>query len=52
MCCLLGSDFEAILNHRELIPILAIVMGCTTGIIAIVCKGVEMSFVYRPKIVA
>jgi len=33
---LLGSNLEALLNHHDFIPILAIVMGCGTGIIGII----------------
>ncbi len=36
MSHLLGSNLEMLLDHNELIPILAIVMGCGTGIIAII----------------
>lgn len=36
MCFVLGSGLDSLLNHRELIPVLAIVIGCGTGVIAIV----------------
>ncbi|MCZ6836180.1 MAG: hypothetical protein O7G85_10435 [Planctomycetota bacterium] len=36
MCTTLGSEFESLLNHPDFIGILAITMGCLTGMIAIV----------------
>ncbi len=40
MCYFIGSEFEALLKHNQLIPILAIVIGCGTGVIAIICCSI------------
>jgi len=40
MTTILASDFETLLNHRDFIAILAVVLGCGTGIIAIVATSI------------
>jgi len=40
MTTLLASDFETLLNHRDFIAILAIVIGCGTGVIAIIATSI------------
>jgi hypothetical protein len=40
MHCILGSEFESLLNHPDFIGIIAIVLGCSTGIIAIVTTAI------------
>lgn len=37
MSCFLGSDLESLLRSDEFIPLVAIVFGCTTGMVAILC---------------
>ncbi len=40
MCYFIGSELESLLEHNQLIPILAIVIGCGTGVIAIICCSI------------
>ena len=40
MTTLLASEFDTLLNHPDFIAILAIVLGCGTGIIAIVFTSI------------
>ena len=40
MCFAFGSEFETFLHSANIIPILAIVVGCGTGVIAIVCCSI------------
>ena len=37
MSCFLGSDLESLLQRGDFIPLVAIVFGCTTGMVAIMC---------------
>ena len=44
---LLADSMNELLRHDNFIPVLAIVMGCSTGIIAIICGSI--SGVYKAR---
>lgn len=39
MYAYLASDIETLVNNPDFLPLVAIVMGCLTGIVAIICSA-------------